>query len=102
MPHAIPRRLLSCMDTPDDPIPAQGETYNPWSIVNLVFRHLAGLFSRFLDEQLAVGDRLELTGPFVVFTLRDADTEGEPARDQRARLYRDRHDHRPQHISLPT
>src|ERR1700728_171906 len=25
-----------------------------------------GLFSRFLDEQLAVGDRLELTGPFGV------------------------------------
>ena len=34
-----------------------------------------GLFSRFLDERLAVGDRLELTGPFGVFTLRDADTE---------------------------
>jgi propane monooxygenase reductase subunit len=34
-----------------------------------------GLFSRFLDEQLAVGDRLELTGPFGVFTLREADTE---------------------------
>ena len=31
-----PRRLLSCMDTPDDSIPAQGETYNPWSSVNLV------------------------------------------------------------------
>jgi hypothetical protein len=36
-----PRRLLSCMDTPDVPIPAQEETYNPWSIVNLVLRHLA-------------------------------------------------------------
>jgi hypothetical protein len=36
-----PRRLLSCMDTPDDSIPAQTETYNPWSIVNLVFRQLA-------------------------------------------------------------
>src|ERR1700689_1789137 len=34
-----------------------------------------GLFSRFLDEQLAVGDRLELTGPFGVFTLREADAE---------------------------
>jgi propane monooxygenase reductase subunit len=34
-----------------------------------------GLFSQFLDERLAVGDRLELTGPFGVFTLRDADTE---------------------------
>src|ERR1700760_3752217 len=31
-----------------------------------------GLFSSFLDEQLQVGDRLELTGPFGVFTLRDA------------------------------
>ena len=35
------RRVLSCMDTPDESIPAQGETYNPWSIVNLVFRQLA-------------------------------------------------------------
>jgi len=31
-----------------------------------------GLFSQFLDAGLAVGDRLELTGPFGVFTLRDA------------------------------
>jgi propane monooxygenase reductase subunit len=31
-----------------------------------------GLFSRFLDQGLAAGDRLELTGPFGVFTLRDA------------------------------
>src|ERR1700733_9502333 len=35
------RRVLSCMDTPDECIPAQAETYNPWSIVNLVFRQLA-------------------------------------------------------------
>ena len=31
-----------------------------------------GLFSSFLDNTLQVGDRLELTGPFGVFTLRDA------------------------------
>ncbi len=31
-----------------------------------------GLFSEFLDSTLAVGDRLELTGPFGVFTLRDS------------------------------
>jgi propane monooxygenase reductase subunit len=30
-----------------------------------------GLFSHFLDTRLAVGDRLELTGPFGVFTLRE-------------------------------
>jgi propane monooxygenase reductase subunit len=30
-----------------------------------------GLFSKFLDERLAVGDRLDLTGPFGVFTLRE-------------------------------
>ncbi|GAB3835839.1 NADH:ubiquinone reductase (Na(+)-transporting) subunit F [Kribbella italica] len=30
-----------------------------------------GLFSSYLDERVAVGDRLELTGPFGVFTLRD-------------------------------
>lgn len=31
-----------------------------------------GLFSGYLDGRLAVGDRLDLTGPFGVFTLRDA------------------------------
>jgi propane monooxygenase reductase component len=30
-----------------------------------------GLFSHFLDTQLAAGDRLDLTGPFGVFTLRE-------------------------------
>jgi len=30
-----------------------------------------GLFSSFLDTRLAVGDRLDLTGPFGVFTLRE-------------------------------
>ncbi|MEV6415127.1 2Fe-2S iron-sulfur cluster binding domain-containing protein [Kribbella sp. NPDC051718] len=30
-----------------------------------------GLFSEFLDQRLRVGDQLELTGPFGVFTLRD-------------------------------
>jgi len=30
-----------------------------------------GLFSHFLDSRLAVGDRLDLTGPFGVFTLRE-------------------------------
>jgi propane monooxygenase reductase subunit len=34
-----------------------------------------GLFSQFLDQQLQVGDRLELTGPFGVFTLRESDAE---------------------------
>jgi propane monooxygenase reductase subunit len=34
-----------------------------------------GLFSRFLDSELQVGDRLELTGPFGVFTLRDSDAD---------------------------
>jgi propane monooxygenase reductase component len=31
-----------------------------------------GLFSHFLDAKVQVGDRLSLTGPFGVFTLRDA------------------------------
>jgi propane monooxygenase reductase subunit len=34
-----------------------------------------GLFSSFLDGQLAVGDRLDLTGPFGVFTLREGHDE---------------------------
>ncbi|MGZ4517673.1 MAG: FAD-binding oxidoreductase, partial [Mycobacteriaceae bacterium] len=32
-----------------------------------------GLFSHFLDTQVAVGDRLNLTGPFGVFTLREGE-----------------------------
>src|SRR4051812_25319207 len=31
-----------------------------------------GLFSQFLETRLTLGDRLEVTGPFGVFTLRDA------------------------------
>jgi propane monooxygenase reductase subunit len=31
-----------------------------------------GLFSTFLHEEVAVGDQLDVTGPFGVFTLRDA------------------------------
>ena len=34
-----------------------------------------GLFSQFLDQRLAVGDRLELTGPFGVFTLRESEAD---------------------------
>ncbi|GAA3592633.1 2Fe-2S iron-sulfur cluster binding domain-containing protein [Nonomuraea rosea] len=34
-----------------------------------------GLFSHFLDSRLAVGDRLDLTGPFGVFTLREGHDE---------------------------
>jgi propane monooxygenase reductase subunit len=34
-----------------------------------------GLFSRFLDTELDVGDRLDLTGPFGVFTLREGEGE---------------------------
>jgi propane monooxygenase reductase component len=34
-----------------------------------------GLFSHFLDSRLQVGDRLELTGPFGVFTLREGESE---------------------------
>jgi propane monooxygenase reductase subunit len=34
-----------------------------------------GLFSQFLDKELAAGDRLELTGPFGVFTLRDSEAD---------------------------
>ena len=34
-----------------------------------------GLFSHFLDKKLEVGDRLDLTGPFGVFTLREGDDD---------------------------
>jgi propane monooxygenase reductase subunit len=32
-----------------------------------------GLFSHFLDTEVTIGDRLDLTGPFGVFTLREGD-----------------------------
>jgi propane monooxygenase reductase subunit len=35
-----------------------------------------GLFSKFLDNEVSVGDRLEFTGPFGVFTLRDRPSAG--------------------------
>ena len=35
-----------------------------------------GLFSGFLDSRLKIGDRLTVTGPFGVFTLRDAPDSG--------------------------
>ncbi len=38
MRDAIQRTSARHMDSPDD---SSRETYNPWSIVNLVFRHLA-------------------------------------------------------------
>ena len=34
-----------------------------------------GLFSHFLDTKLAVGDRLDLSGPFGVFTLREGEND---------------------------
>jgi len=34
-----------------------------------------GLFSHFLDSTLAVGDRLDLSGPFGVFTLREGEDD---------------------------
>jgi len=34
-----------------------------------------GVFSKFLAEKLAVGDRLDITGPFGVFTLREGEND---------------------------
>jgi len=34
-----------------------------------------GKFSHYLDTELAVGDRLDISGPFGVFTLRDSDDD---------------------------
>ena len=34
-----------------------------------------GLFSHFLDTQLAVGDRLDISGPYGVFTLREGEND---------------------------
>jgi propane monooxygenase reductase subunit len=34
-----------------------------------------GLFSHFLDTQLAIGDRLDISGPYGVFTLREGEND---------------------------
>jgi propane monooxygenase reductase component len=34
-----------------------------------------GLFSHFLDSQLAIGDRLDISGPYGMFTLRDGEND---------------------------
>ncbi|MFC0110715.1 NADH:ubiquinone reductase (Na(+)-transporting) subunit F [Kibdelosporangium aridum] len=45
----------------------------PDGLLEFVVRiYPGGLFSQFLDTEVAVGDQLEITGPFGVFTLRDA------------------------------
>jgi propane monooxygenase reductase component len=45
----------------------------PDGLLEFVIRiYPGGLFSEFLDAGVAVGDQLEITGPFGVFTLRDA------------------------------
>jgi propane monooxygenase reductase component len=63
----------------DIAVPGSGQTRS-FSMVNTSGRELEflikiypdGLFSRYLDTELRVGDRLGLAGPFGVFTLRDA------------------------------
>jgi propane monooxygenase reductase component len=66
----------------DIQVPGSGETRS-FSMANTSARESGqlefvikvypdGLFSHFLDTQLAVGDSLHLSGPFGVFTLRDA------------------------------
>jgi len=65
----------------DFEIPGTGETRS-FSMANTSARegrlefvikiYPDGLFSRYLDTEVAVGDRLRVTGPFGVFTLRDA------------------------------
>ncbi|MBK1785951.1 NADH:ubiquinone reductase (Na(+)-transporting) subunit F [Prauserella cavernicola] len=66
----------------DFSVPGTGETRS-FSMANTSSReggllefvikiYPGGLFSGFLDTEVAVGDRLEISGPFGVFTLRDA------------------------------
>jgi propane monooxygenase reductase component len=66
----------------DIAVPGSGETRS-FSMANTSARESGqlefiikiypdGLFSHFLDTRLRTGDRLELSGPFGVFTLRDA------------------------------
>ncbi|WP_426514005.1 FAD-binding oxidoreductase [Dactylosporangium sp. McL0621] len=69
----------------DITVPGTGETRS-FSMANVSSRedgrlefvikvYPGGLFSSFLDNRLAVGDRLDITGPFGVFTLREAHDE---------------------------
>jgi propane monooxygenase reductase subunit len=62
LPDSDESRSFSMSSTPD----GSGD------LLEFVIRvYPDGLFSTFLDEKVAVGDHLDLTGPFGVFTLRD-------------------------------
>jgi len=89
--HDLRHLVLRLVDPPeirffpgqyvDITVPGTGETRS-FSMANTTSRdggllefvikiYPDGLFSHFLDTQVAIGDRLELTGPFGVFTLRE-------------------------------
>lgn len=65
----------------DIAVPGTGETRS-FSMANtsgplefIIRVYPDGLFSHFLDSRLAIGDRLDLSGPFGVFTLREGHDE---------------------------
>ena len=50
---------------------ANTPTANPGQLEFVIKVYPDGMFSKFLDAEVAVGDRLDIVGPFGVFTLRD-------------------------------
>jgi propane monooxygenase reductase component len=72
VPGTAATRSFSMANIPASPAGASGAAGSAAQLEFVIKVYPDGLFSHFLDTQLAVGDRLELSGPFGVFTLRES------------------------------
>jgi propane monooxygenase reductase subunit len=74
IPGSTATRSFSMASIPGFQNGAVGGTAGTASQLEFVIKiYPDGLFSQYLNSQLAIGDRLELTGPFGVFTLRESE-----------------------------
>jgi propane monooxygenase reductase component len=72
VPGASASRSFSMANIPARPAGASGAAGSATELEFVIKIYPDGLFSHFLDSRLAVGDRLEIAGPFGVFTLRES------------------------------
>jgi propane monooxygenase reductase component len=73
VPGTSASRSFSMANIPASPAGASGAAGSAAELEFVIKVYPDGLFSHFLDARLAVGDRLELAGPFGVFTLRESE-----------------------------
>jgi propane monooxygenase reductase subunit len=73
VPGTSATRSFSMANIPGGRNEASGSAGSASELEFVIKVYPDGLFSHYLDKQLAVGDRVELTGPFGVFTLRESE-----------------------------